>query len=196
MRSVADLFDPRSNSIGFIRWLLAFMVIFSHAGPLGNFYGGRDLGTQWSEEQSFGGVAVAGFFFFSGFLITKSRLGRSTTARYFWRRVLRIMPAFWTTFLFTAFVLGPIAFMREEGTLSGYFTAQEDSPFTYISNNLFLILNQPNIAGSATAFRTAPPGTGRRGPSRTSSAPTSQWECSVRSAPFGTASWERSSPSR
>lgn len=147
MRTVAELFDPRSNSIGFIRWLLAFMVIFSHAGPLGNFYGGRDLGTQWSEEQSFGGVAVAGFFFFSGFLITKSRSGRSTTARYFWRRVLRIMPAFWTTFLFTAFVLGPIAFMREEGTLSGYFTAQEDSPFTYISNNLFLILNQPNIAG-------------------------------------------------
>ncbi len=77
--SLKASFDPRSNSIGFLRWLMAFMVIFSHAGPLGGFYGGQDLGTQWSTEQSLGGVAVAGFFFLSGFLITKSKMGRSST---------------------------------------------------------------------------------------------------------------------
>lgn len=146
-RNVAQAFDPRSNSIGFIRWALAFTVIFSHAGPLAGFYGGRDLGTQWSDEQSFGGVAVGGFFFFSGFLITQSRLGKSSTARYFWRRVLRIMPAFWTTFLFTAFVFAPIAYMRVNGSIGGFFTTQEDSPFTYISQNMFLLLSQPSIAG-------------------------------------------------
>ena len=29
------------DSIGFVRWLMAFMVIFSHAGPLAGFYGGE-----------------------------------------------------------------------------------------------------------------------------------------------------------
>ena len=146
-RSVAESFNPRSNSIGFLRWFLAFMVIFSHAGPLAGFYGGRDLGTQWSDEQSFGGVAVGGFFFLSGYLITTSRLGRASTARFFWRRVLRIMPAFWTAFIITAFALAPIAFWRVNGTIDGFFTTRDDSPFTYISQNMFLILGQPAIAG-------------------------------------------------
>src|SRR6478735_3203794 len=108
--SLKDAFNPRSNSIGFLRWALAFVVIFSHAGPLGGFYGGQSLGNQWTDQQSFGGVAVAGFFFLSGFLITKSRMGRRTVFRFFWRRSLRIFPAFWAALLFTAFVLAPIAF--------------------------------------------------------------------------------------
>ena len=33
-QSVAQAFNSRSNSIGFLRWLMAFMVIFSHAGPI------------------------------------------------------------------------------------------------------------------------------------------------------------------
>src|SRR4029453_9553771 len=93
-RTVGSGFSSRANSIGFFRWLLAFSVIFSHAGPLAGFYGQQDLGTQISDEQSLGGVAVAGFFFFSGFLISRSR-ARTGVVRYFWRRCLRILPAFW-----------------------------------------------------------------------------------------------------
>lgn len=140
-------FDPRSNSIGFLRWLLAFAVIFSHAGPLAGFYGGHDLGLQLSTEQSLGGVAVAGFFFVSGFLITRSRMGRSTVFRYFWRRVLRIFPAFWAALLVTAFVFGPIAWRVSTGSFQGYFGAKTESPLTYVPNNMFLALNQRNLAG-------------------------------------------------
>lgn len=143
--TVASSFSSRANSIGFFRWLLAFSVIFSHAGPLAGFYGQEDLGTQISDEQSLGGVAVAGFFFFSGFLITRSR-ARTGMVRYFWRRVLRIMPAFWCALLLTAFVLGPIAWVKEQGHLSGYFGASSDSPLTYVPQNMFLVLNQRNIA--------------------------------------------------
>jgi len=145
-RVLVESFDPRANSIGFLRWAMAFAVIFSHAGPLGGFYGGQDLGTQWSTEQSLGGVAVCGFFFLSGFLITKSRMGRSSTLRFFWRRVLRIMPAFWLALLVTAFVLAPIAWWHEKGTLAGFFDATVDSPLTYVWHNLFLVLNQHSIA--------------------------------------------------
>lgn len=151
VRSVATAFDSRSNSIGFLRWLLAFSVIFSHAGPLAAFYGQEDLGTQISDEQSLGGVAVAGFFFISGFLITRSR-GRTGMVRFFWRRVLRIMPAFWCALLLTAFVLGPIAWVREQGDLSAYWGAPVDSPFSYIWQNMFLVLDQRNIAGMGTSL--------------------------------------------
>jgi peptidoglycan/LPS O-acetylase OafA/YrhL len=150
MNTLAATFDPRGNSIGFIRWLMAFLVIFSHAGPIAGFYGGRDLGTQWSDEQSFGGVAVGGFFFFSGFLITKSRMGRSSLLRYFWRRILRIFPAFWVALLVTAFVLAPIAWLHRVGGLAAYFSSSTESPLTYFFNDMFLVLGQRNIAGLGT----------------------------------------------
>jgi len=140
-------FNPRHNSIGFLRWLMAFAVIFSHAGPLAGFYGGKNLGTQWSDEQSFGGIAVAGFFFISGFLITKSRMGRSTIFRFFWRRTLRIFPAFWTALLLVAFVLAPVAWWHVNGTIRGYVSSPVESPLTYFANNMWLSLNQENIAG-------------------------------------------------
>lgn len=140
-------FDPRANSIGFLRWLMAFAVIFSHAGPLAGFYDGEDLGVQLSHEQSLGGVAVAGFFFFSGFLITKSRRGKSTIFRYFWRRALRIFPAFWLALLLTAFVLAPIAWNQSRGDMDAYWNATTDSPLTYFWNNMWLELGQRNIAG-------------------------------------------------
>lgn len=139
-------FQPRHNSIGFLRWLMAFAVIFSHAGPLAGFYDYKNLGTQWSDEQSFGGVAVAGFFFLSGFLITKSRMGRSTIFRYFWRRGLRIFPAFWAALALTAFVLAPLAWLHVNGTIRGYFSSPTESPLTYFSNNMWLKMNQANIA--------------------------------------------------
>src|SRR5689334_934466 len=96
--TVASEFSSRTNCIGFFRWFFAFAVIFSHAGPVAGLYGQKDLGTQISDEQSLGGVAVAGFFFFSGYLITRSR-ERSSTVRFFWHRVLRIFPAFWLALL-------------------------------------------------------------------------------------------------
>lgn len=145
-KTLDEAFNPRSNSIGFLRWLLAFAVIFSHAGPIAGFYGGHDLGVQISKEQSIGGVAVAGFFFVSGFLITRSRMGKSTILRFFWRRVLRIFPAFWAALLLTAFVLAPIAWRATKGTWAGFFSVQTESPLTYFPKNMFLFLNQRNIA--------------------------------------------------
>jgi peptidoglycan/LPS O-acetylase OafA/YrhL len=150
LRTVASSFSGRANSIGFFRWLLAFSVIFSHAGPVAGFYGQEDLGIQISDEQSLGGVAVAGFFFFSGFLITRSR-ARTGMVRYFWRRCLRILPAFWCALLLTAFVLAPIAWVKEQGSLAGYFGAERDNPLTYVWQNMFLVLDQRNIAGMGTS---------------------------------------------
>ncbi|PRZ44369.1 peptidoglycan/LPS O-acetylase OafA/YrhL [Antricoccus suffuscus] len=150
--TIRQAFNPKSNSIGFLRWLMAFAVIFSHAGPLAGFYGGHDLGLQFTTEQSLGGVAVCGFFFLSGFLITKSRQGSSTIFRYFWRRILRIFPAFWAALLVTAFVLGPIAYIHTYGSATNYWSPTVDSPFRYFTDNMFLRMNQPNIAGMGSTI--------------------------------------------
>ncbi|KQP56367.1 acyltransferase [Agreia sp. Leaf283] len=145
--TLQEAFNPRANSIGFLRWLMAFLVIFSHAGPLGGFYDNRDLGAAISTEQSIGGVAVSGFFFFSGFLITKSRMGRSTIFRYFWRRALRIMPAFWLAMLVTSLILAPIAWVKTTGSIAGFWNPPSESPLTYFVNNMWLFMGQHNIAG-------------------------------------------------
>ena len=184
-------FDPRRNSIGFLRWGLAFAVIFSHAGPLAGFYGSKNLGTQWSDEQSFGGVAVAGFFFLSGFLITKSRMGRSTIFRYFWRRVLRIIPAFWAALLLTAFVLAPIAWWHSTGTIRGYFSAPRSRPSPTSRTTCSCACSRATSPAWARAFpwptAAAPSGTAPRGPSSTSSRATCSSACSDCSASSATA---------
>ncbi|WP_296191769.1 acyltransferase [uncultured Microbacterium sp.] len=145
------MFDPRRNAIGFLRWFLAFLVIFSHAGPVAGFFGGKDLGTQWSSEQSFGGVAVSGFFFLSGFLITRSKMGRSTTLRFLWHRVLRIYPGFFLILICTAFVFAPVAWLAEKGTMAGFWDAPVASPLTYFLNNFTLVMRQIDIAGMGTS---------------------------------------------
>lgn len=145
-------FNPRSNAIGFLRWGLALMVIFSHAGPIAGFYGGHDLGTQWSDEQSFGGVAIGGFFFLSGFLITRSKLRVGSTFRYLWHRFLRIFPGFLTVLLVTAYVLAPVTWFWRYRTWDGFWNATSESPFTYVWNNITLIMNQVNIAGAGAGL--------------------------------------------
>lgn len=151
MTSIAVAFDPRKNAIGFLRWLMAFMVIFSHAGPIAGFYGGQDLGSQWSDEQSLGGVAVCGFFFLSGFLITRSKMGRSSTPRFFWHRLLRIYPGYFFILLLTAYVFAPLAWVQETGGWDGFWNADTESPFTYFSENFTLLMHQLNIAGMGTS---------------------------------------------
>ena len=64
-------FNYKSNSIGFLRFLLASLVVWSHSPGLGGF--GTDPIARFSGGFENGGtLAVAGFFFLSGFLITRS----------------------------------------------------------------------------------------------------------------------------
>lgn len=148
MKTLAESFDPRSNSIGFLRWLMAFAVIFSHAGPVAGIFGGVDIGVQWGAETSLGGIAVTGFFFLSGMLITRSMMTSRSPVRFLWHRFVRIFPAWFLVLMVTAFALAPIAWISETGSISGFSSAQGDSPWTYVFNNFTLVLNQWSIAGT------------------------------------------------
>jgi len=132
--TLSRCFDPRENSLNALRLALATMVIVSHAWPVTGRgadpgFAGTDVG-DWS---------VAGFFAISGYLITTSRLRSHSLRDYFWRRVLRIYPAFIVCLLVIAFVFAPMGAMIGPGT----YAAWEGGSF--VVNNLALLIRQFSI---------------------------------------------------
>ena len=147
-RRLSDVFNPRENSLGFLRWLFAALVVVDHSFPIGGFNHGSDPTWAWSKGQdSLGGIAVGGFFVISGFLITRSWFSAGGVHRFLWRRFLRILPAFWVCLFVTAFILAPIAWRHERGGITGILSVPRDSPWHYITANFWLHMHQYNIAG-------------------------------------------------
>jgi peptidoglycan/LPS O-acetylase OafA/YrhL len=141
-----DAFDPHRNSLSLLRLLFAAMVLLDHAFPLGGFHGGSDPMWGWTRgQESFGGLAVAGFFVVSGFLVTRSFDGSPNQFSYLWKRFLRIFPGFWVCLVVTVALFGTIAFWFDHGSLHGYLHGYPDSPEGYLKNNALLSMNQWNI---------------------------------------------------
>jgi peptidoglycan/LPS O-acetylase OafA/YrhL len=135
--------DFKSNAIGFLRLLLAVIVVWSHSFSIGQFgYRNFDPISSWSHWQfTAGELAVGGFFTLSGFLITRSREHLDSTT-FLWHRILRIFPGFWVCLIVTAFVLVPIAYAHEFGTLHGYLRLD---PWLYVLKNASLVTVQTSI---------------------------------------------------
>jgi peptidoglycan/LPS O-acetylase OafA/YrhL len=134
------IFDPKQNSIGFLRLFFATAVIISHCWPLGGY--GLDPG---KASNNLGIFAVEGFFALSGFLITRSgeRLG---TGRFLWHRVLRIMPAYWVCLALIAAIAAPIVWATKL-PISGYPHANP-SPLAFLAHNAFLVQGQTSIGST------------------------------------------------
>jgi peptidoglycan/LPS O-acetylase OafA/YrhL len=142
-RSLSETFSGRSNSFGFLRWVLATLVIVGHSYPLGGFGGATDPLYDWTgTQESFGGLAVAGFFIISGFLITRSWRTHPTVFRFLWHRFLRIFPAFWVCMLLTAFAFAPLVWWLQQGDLDGFLSQPAPSPTGYVLSNAWLVMNQ------------------------------------------------------
>jgi peptidoglycan/LPS O-acetylase OafA/YrhL len=102
--------DPKKNSIGLLRLVLAMLVIVSHAYELGGF--GYDPLFYWSRNGfSLGAIAVDGFFVLSGLLITASYFRAGSVGRYLWQRIVRIFPGYWACIVITGVAL-PLIFGR------------------------------------------------------------------------------------
>lgn len=102
------LLDKRPNSIGFLRLLMASLVLFGH----GSHYYAGEVG-WWIEatnnQIAFGRFPVDVFFVLSGFLIAASYEKTRVPSVFLWHRFLRIYPAFWVCLFLTALVVAPIA---------------------------------------------------------------------------------------
>jgi peptidoglycan/LPS O-acetylase OafA/YrhL len=141
--TIQSSFDPKHNSLNFLRLLLAATVLFSHAILLGGYADERLLNTNLST------IALYGFFGLSGFLITGSA-GRNGTGRYLWQRFLRVFPGFWVCLVLTAFLFAGVAWVYGgQGTPHcgyGCFVRQPAGPFKYVYENALLRINQPMIS--------------------------------------------------
>jgi len=130
--SIAFALNGTNNSLGLIRLVLASLVIFDHAFPLGGF--GADPVLRLTNNQaSLGSLAVGGFFAISGYLIAKSGMS-GDVVQFMWRRSLRILPAYWLVLLVTALVIAPLIWTLGYGReLAAFFTP--GGPGTYLAAN-------------------------------------------------------------
>lgn len=142
-RSIGEALDGHRNSLGLLRLVLASLVIFDHAFPLGGY--GHDPVLDLTRGQAtLGSIAVGGFFAISGYLIAKSGMN-ADILQFMWRRFLRVFPAFWTLLVFTAVVVGPIFFVLEGSDLADYFQRAVVGPVAYVAGNWTLTINTYGI---------------------------------------------------
>ncbi len=134
--------NPKNNSLNLIRLVMALVVVVHHIYPIT----GRGDGFYFSRTETIGAWAVFVFFMISGYLITGSRL-RSDGGRYLMNRIVRIFPAFVLINIVTAFVLAPIAYLRQNGTIDGFLTTPT-TPLSYVLTNAWLRMNDYTIAGT------------------------------------------------
>jgi peptidoglycan/LPS O-acetylase OafA/YrhL len=96
------------NNFGFMRLVLASLVIVGHAPEMVDGNRMREPLTVLTQTVSLGELAVGGFFLLSGYLITSSMINTADVVRYAQKRILRIYPAFIIAFLLSTFALGPL----------------------------------------------------------------------------------------
>ncbi|PPG39437.1 acyltransferase [Pseudoclavibacter sp. RFBA6] len=128
--------STQSNALNFIRLILASVVIFDHTWIIGGY--------AEEAQAPVATWAVNGFFAISGYLIAGSGM-RLGFREFMTNRAFRILPAFWTVLILTAFVVSPIA-----AWISGE-TWQLGSAITYVTNNAALLITQHGISDTLAA---------------------------------------------
>lgn len=139
MKTIASSYNAKENAIGFLRLIFALIVVVQHSFALLN------LSDPLSQigMASFGAIGVNGFFVLSGFLITASWLNTKSFLSFFWRRVLRIFPAFLICLIFTSFIIGT-GMARLQGKEIDFAFLQQQ--LGYIYKNILLVVYQPSIS--------------------------------------------------
>ncbi|WP_298589688.1 acyltransferase [uncultured Kocuria sp.] len=125
----------RHNHLNALRLALASLVVLGHAWPL--------TGADGPSLELLSDVAVNGFFVLSGYLIAESRV-RTRLMPYFWRRFLRIYPAFLVSLLVVAAIFAPLA-AAIEGTSFDLASAAG-----FVLNNADLRISQWGVDGTLT----------------------------------------------
>lgn len=124
-----------NNNVSLIKFILAFLVIFSHAFPIALGVGNVDpVNTLTNGQLDLGNFSVCIFLLFSGYFIVGSVERSKSAKEFFIKRIKRIIPPLFIVLLFTVFIVGPIF---TTVTPKEYF--MDGSPYLYLIKNTFLI---------------------------------------------------------
>lgn len=139
------------NSFHLTRFVLAVMVILCHSFTLLKL--STPLSSLTGGLMNEGTLAVDGFLVISGFLICQSAVRSKNPLTFLGKRALRILPGFIAALLFSALIVGGLAYA---GTLAEYVSdTRPGGPFAWILN--WLTLNvQPEQWGIDGVFSTNP----------------------------------------
>lgn len=140
--SLADLVDPRANTLNFVRLVLAASVVFWHTYPINGYEFGWDYGRQVA-----GHIGVDGFFVISGFLLAGSWLHKPHLVSYAKNRLLRIMPAFWVCLVVVSLVIAPLSLLATGGDPADVLQGPH-SAWRYITENAALSIAFHDVAGT------------------------------------------------
>lgn len=137
---LSDVSNDRNNNLNIIRFIAAIMVIYSHSFALSLKI--RDpLSKLTNGQTSFGRLAVCIFFFFSGFLVSRSVAKKRNVYCFIKSRSVRIFPPLFTVVSFSAFILGGII---SELDILEYFTNRQT--YLYLANAVFILRhNLPGV---------------------------------------------------
>ena len=106
--SLHDALRRDNNNLDVVRLLFALMVIYGHSFVLTPGPGqGNDLFFQYTGYYA-GDLAIKGFFFISGVLVTSSLLSSRSPIKYLSARVFRIIPALVVVTLILTLIIGPL----------------------------------------------------------------------------------------
>jgi len=131
-----------ANRFGLVRLTLAALVIVSHAPLLLDGDNHREPLFKTTGTMTVGEVAVMGFFFVSGLLVTASYNKTPDLVWFCRKRAARIVPGFCVAYLATLLIAGPLA-GGHLGTLLG-------QPGLDALARL-LLLQQPTLEGAFAA---------------------------------------------
>lgn len=133
----------RENNFDFLRLFFASLVIVSHSFPLVGDYDLEPLRYLTNSRYDLGGIAVHCFFVISGYLIFQSVERSSNFLNYFWKRILRLYPAF---IIMTLVTMAIIPFIYEGSTP----LLENQSFLSYFPRQITLFNLQQNIEGVFT----------------------------------------------
>jgi peptidoglycan/LPS O-acetylase OafA/YrhL len=106
MKTLSETLERGNNNFDLIRLLAALAVMLGHS--YGVQAGQMESMLMFTHRESFGSLAVYGFFMISGMLVSASFANQSSTLRFLALRALRIWPGAIVCALFIALVVGPV----------------------------------------------------------------------------------------
>lgn len=132
----------RDNCFDFLRYFFAFSLILVHFCTL------TDTEQFWFVS---GQMRVKAFFTITGFLVVYSFLRRKSLKVYFWKRVLRILPAYVTTILMCYLV----GFFFSSTSFDNYYFSLQSMKYL-VANLSFMNFIEPSLPGLFTDNPTGP----------------------------------------
>lgn len=128
----------RSTNLQCIRFFAAILVILCHSVPLSLGAEYMDvLGNLTRGNITFGGFAVAIFFFVSGFYAIQGASKFTTFTSFFKKKIKRMLPPLFLVVCCSAFIVGPIVTSL---SIIDYFTSA--MTYQYLLNGIFILQHE------------------------------------------------------